>query len=170
MDWKETLGKIAPMLGQAVGGPVGGLAVEILGKALGLPEGSSEKDIANRVESLSGSDYTALRTAEMDYQARLKELELDHKKLHAEDRASARNREIQTGDSTPKVLGYMILSGFFVIIGLLLFVSIPEGSRDAMMIMLGALLVMAKQVIAYIYGSSAGSKAKTDVIQTMMKR
>lgn len=86
----------------------------------------------------------------------LKELELLIK-----DRDSARNREMALGGKMNGILAIFILSGFFFIVGALFFMEVGNTAKEPLYILLGSLGTMATQVVAYYFGSSAGSKQKT---------
>ena len=169
--WKETLGAVAPTLARALGGPVAGMATEAIAMALGLPAGASEKDIAAKVETLTGADWVNLQKAEMDFEVRLEELNIKKDQLDAADRDSARKREIATKDKTPQILGLSIVLGFFTVLGTLIYsgASMDPAALTIVESMIGALGAMTVQVCNYFFGSSRGSKAKTELIKSMQK-
>jgi hypothetical protein len=43
MDWKSIVSTVAPWIGTALGGPLGGMAVEAAAKALGISEKTSKR-------------------------------------------------------------------------------------------------------------------------------
>jgi hypothetical protein len=90
-------------------------------------------------------------------------LKTNLEKIAAEDRNSARQREMTVLDWTPRILAYMTTSGFFGILLLMLFASMPinDQTHDVLLVMLGSLGTAWTGVIAYYFGSSAGSAAKT---------
>jgi hypothetical protein len=62
------------------------------------------------------------------------------------------------------ILGALIvLVFFFVIIGLLLW-EVPQANKEALYLALGTLLGSFTGVVGYFYGSSAGSKQKTELL------
>lgn len=72
-------------------------------------------------------------------------------KITADDRASARAREMATGDKTPHNLAYLLVGGAIVIGGFLLFGKLTLDSTRAGVV-IGYLFNEAGAVTAYYYG------------------
>ena len=72
---KSLLGAVAPGIGQALGGPLGGAAAQAIAGALGC--GTDEKSITAAVQKATPEQLTQIKTAELDFQARMKELDVD---------------------------------------------------------------------------------------------
>lgn len=170
-DWKGAIGKVAPWLAGALGGPAAGLAVSALCKATGLEptlENAQKAAEMAAAGSLTGDQFIALKKAEQDFQLQMQEQ--GFKSLEAleeigfKDRDSARNREIKTGDWTPRLLALGITVGFFGLLTFLLIKEPPTGSRDILNIMLGALGTAWISITGYYFGSSAGSARKTEIM------
>ncbi len=159
-DVKKILAKVAPTLAHALGGPLAASAVRFIGRTLGL-----KVESAADLEALVTDPEHLARLAEAERQFRL-ELE----RIAQADRASARAREMKVRDRTPRVLAYALTVGFFLILGGLLFLEIPEGGREALYIMLGALASAYTAVVAYYFGSSAGSNRKNDILDRLLDR
>lgn len=168
-DWRAVVGAVAPTLATALGGPLAGAAVSALSSAvLGRPDGK-EQDVAAAV--LHGGDEVLLqiRQAELAFQTRMRELDIDLERVHQADRASARLRETGSGDNwTPRVLAGVIVAGFLGTVYYVLSGRV-EGLKDPMVAglvgtLIGYVSAKADQVISYYFGSSAGSKEKTALI------
>ena len=99
MDWKSIIGTVAPLLGTAIGGPVGGIAVKAITSALGLDDGASDKDINAAMKNASPEQLAAIKKVEADFKVQMKKLDIDLEAIHQQDRDSARKREMATGDS-----------------------------------------------------------------------
>lgn len=167
MDWKQVVGAVAPFLGTALGGPLGGAAVSTIANALGL----SEKTEAAVKAALSGTtpeQMLALRKADNDFALKMQEIGFNSTKemesLSVNDRDSARKREMSVGDKTTRNLAYSITGGFFGVLGYLLMGDVPNESRDVLNIMLGSLGTAWISVVAYYFGSTKGSQAKTELL------
>ena len=67
---------------------------------------------------------------------------------------------------TPKILAFMITGGFFTILGFMLIHPLPDNGsvKDVLLIMMGSLGTSWTGIIAYYFGSSAGSAAKTHIM------
>ena len=101
---------------------------------------------------------------------KIAEIEMQADQLATSDRDSARKREMEVKDKTPSRLAWVMVAGFFVILALLIFVTIPTTAKDAMLIMLGTLSSGIMSVLQYYFGSSSGSADKSKMIEQMMKK
>ena len=165
--WKEVLGALAPTIGTALGGPLGGLAVSVAAEALGLPAGAKEKDLKAAVLGMTPAQHVALHQADMDYATRLAELEVDETKIHQLDRSSARSMRANMKDRTPDVLAFSITFGFFGTLYVLATQPVDPQAEKVLYAMVGVLSTMSVGVINFFFGSSKGSKAKTDILGKM---
>jgi hypothetical protein len=94
----------------------------------------------------------------------MKELDIDLERISAGDRDSARQMQRDTKDSTPKILAYFITFGFFGALVWILVFGLPQTGLEVILMMLGSLSTSWTGVMQFYYGSSAGSKAKTDAL------
>ena len=177
---KSVIGTVAPFLTAALPGPLGGLAKGVLSGVLGL-EGDDAKDedkLAAAVQNITADQLLAIKTAEQNFQLQMKELGFRNveslEKIAADDRASARNREIAVKDKTPMILAYLYAFGFFATLGGEIWISISHVAIDPLAaksidILLGVLVGMVLGTKEYYFGSSSGSRAKDTVISNMAK-
>ena len=61
-------------------------------------------------------------------------------------------------------LGALVVIGFFIIIFALITKSVPETNNDVLVYSLGALTSAFLSIVAFYYGSSQGSRDKTEMI------
>lgn len=162
---KSVLATVAPLLGTALGGPFGGLAGTLLAKALGTTD---PKAMEAAITSTDPDILLKIKQADNDFQAQLKALEISEERLAFDDTANARAREISIKDSTPKILAYLVTVGFFGVLGWLLWKGKPEQGGDVMLVLIGSLGTAWTGIVAYYFGSSAGSAAKTDAINKIV--
>jgi len=62
------------------------------------------------------------------------------------------------------VLGSVIVIGFFSLLALLIISVTPLVNKDLLNITVGALIASFTTVVGYFFGSSSGSKTKTDLL------
>jgi hypothetical protein len=158
------LGQVAPTLATALGGPMAGLAVKTLSNVLLGHEEGSDEDISKALGSATPEQLSDIKKIDADFKVRMKELDIDLEKISAGDRDSARKMQIETKDWVPKVLAVAITIGFFGILVWMLVYGMPPSGTEALLMMLGALGTAWTGVVNFYYGSSAGSKAKTDAL------
>ena len=59
------------------------------------------------------------------------------------------------------VLGALITIGCFVLLGLLIFKGVPDENKEVLYLVIGALISSFTGVVQFFFGSSKGSKDKT---------
>lgn len=168
--WDEAgrvLGKVAPILGAAVGGPIGGVAVKTIAGALGLGDDVGPQDIAAAVSGANPDQLIALKKADQDFQVTLKKLDLSAEEIARQDRGSAREREAQTKDWTPALLMMVLTIGFFTLLGFLALAPVPAENMNVLNIMLGVLGTAWTAGVTYYFGSSAGAENKDTMIKQL---
>ena len=157
MDW---LMKLVPTIATCLGGPLAGLAVTAVSKALGIDEDKVQDVIDSG--KLNAEQIASLKQAEIELQRQEQELGLNFEQLAVQDRASARDLQKETKSVIPPVLSILVTIGFFGILGGLMSGKIM--TSDALMLMLGSLGTAWTGIIAFYFGSSASSQAKDQMI------
>jgi len=158
MDW---LKQIAPTIATALGGPLAGMAVSAISKAIGVdPEKVGDLISSNK---LNAEQIAQVKLAEIELQKQAQELGLNFEKLEVEDRKSARDMQSATRSMMPPLLAGAVTIGFFSIMVMMFFNKI-DSANPAILMMLGSLGTAWTGIIAYYFGSSAGSQAKTDLL------
>jgi hypothetical protein len=112
----------------------------------------------------SPDQLATLKKIDADFKAHMKELDIDLERIAAGDRDSARQMQRETKDWVPKLLAIVITIGFFGILVWMLVMGMPQTGTEALLMMLGALGTAWTGVVNFYYGSSAGSKAKNDLL------
>lgn len=168
-DWKDVIATVAPGIATALGGPLAGLAVGAIGSALGLTDATQES-VANAIAGANPDDLLKLKQAELDFQKSMRSLDVDIDRISADDRNSARQREVAVKDKLPGILAVGITSGFFGVLAFMLLKEVPLSSKDVLNIMLGALSTAWIQVMSYYFGSSRGSESKTAAMVSMASK
>lgn len=164
IDWKHILGTVAPVLATAAGGPLAGVATKaIAAKLLGNADAKPD-DVEAAVLGAGPETLVKLRELDQQFEKDLQAAGIELEKISANDRANARAREIAVKDYTPAGLAFLITAGFFGTLGWMLVNGKPVTGGDALLVMLGALGGAWASVCSYYFGSSAGSKLKTEAL------
>ncbi|MEM1077439.1 MAG: hypothetical protein AAGI09_02830 [Pseudomonadota bacterium] len=159
---KDIVGAVAPGLATALGGPLAGVATKAIADQLLGREVTSADELVDAIQT--PEDLVKLKQIEAEFQASMAEAGIELERIAADDRHSARQRQAQTGDRTPMILGAVILMGFFGVLALLFFQGLPEAGGEIVVGVIGILGGLCAQVGNYFFGSSAGSKSKNAII------
>jgi len=159
MDWLKSL---APTLATALGGPLAGMAVEAISKAIGV----DPSEVQNTINSgkMTADQIASLQTAEIALKARAQEMGLDFEKLAVADRASARQMQISTNSFVPPALSIMIVVAWSAVQYFLLTHVIDPSMRELIARVLGTLDGALMLVLSFYFGSSSGSQAKDTML------
>lgn len=164
--WLKTLGNLAPKLATALGGPLAGMAANAAVSALGLKKGSESENLKAVEDAVLSGDpnvFLKLKEAEHRYEIEIKNLELDHEKVHQRDRKSARVLASKNGAGTQTALSAVYTVGYFtLIIGLLSgHFSMPDGETTTMVAaLIGVMTAAQKDILQFWFGSSVRDRDK----------
>jgi hypothetical protein len=165
---KQILGVVAPALGTALGGPLGGIAARTLATVLLGKTGASDAEISNAITTASPDQLLAIKKAEIDFQQRMRELDVDLEKISAADRDSARKMQMQTNSVIVPILSMTIVCSWVFIQYYLLTHTIEIEMREIIMRTLGTLDAALGLVLSFFFGSSASSKMKDETIKSIV--
>ena len=157
MSWLE---QVAPTIATALGGPLAGLAVTAISKAIGISEDDVEKTM--NAGKMSADQITQLKLAELEFQKQANELGLNFEKLAVDDRASARNMQVATKSWIPGALALGITIGFFSILLYMMTGNVTPSNE--LLVMLGSLGTAWTGVVGYYFGSSSSSQHKDELL------
>ena len=111
-----------------------------------------------------------LKQIELNNKTELEKIALQRDEAYLKDTQSARDREVEIVKATGKkdinlyVLAWTIVTGFFISVGTLMFVSLPETSSQAVFLLCGALIAGFGSVIHYFFGTNKSSGDKTALL------
>ena len=147
---KGLIGALAPTIGKALGGPLGGAAAQTIASVLGCK--SDEKSITTAIQAATPEQLAEIKKAEFDFQARMKELDVDVFKLETEDIQNARSTF--KGDWTPKFIAVACVFFFGGYIALVTLQD-PAANDDGIVnLVLGYLGGIVSSIISFYYGAS----------------
>ena len=147
---KGIIDAVAPTIGQALGGPMGGLAAQAISSVLGVKNDS--KSIEKALQSATPEQLVEIKKAELEFQAQMKQLDVDVFKLENEDIQDA--RKTFAGDWTPKIFAMTIVLGFFAFVFYIVSDDWNREMEPLLNIILGGLLANVASVSSFYFGNS----------------
>jgi hypothetical protein len=169
---------LAPTLAMMLGGPLAGTAVTALESAFGLTAGVGPAAITEVMQNGAMTPDIVAKVREADQKHAeiiaqqgldLQKFNLAHEeslvKVDADDRSSARDMAVKSGDSwTPRLLALLIVGGWTAIQFFLLSHVIDAGMRELVARVLGTLDSALMCVLYFYFGGSASSNRKTELL------
>ena len=169
MSWKDIIGTVAPTLATALGGPLAGMAAKAATTALFGDEVIPETDLESRIAAAVSTDPDALlklKQADNEFKVKMEELGVDLEKVHAGDRANARELAAKTSLWPQISLAAAYNIGFLGVIYATFFsnVVMTVSQEKIAMYLLGILSAGLISANTFFLGSSSGSKEKTKMM------
>lgn len=167
VNWQAIVKTVAPWIGTALGGPLGGMAVEAAANALGL----GEKTVDAVKQALGGAtpeQMLALKKADQEFALQMRALGFkaatDLEAIAAGDRRDARGMQVAKPSPMPAVLTVGTGVGFFFTLGALFLYPIPPENRDVIVYMCGQLAAAFAACLAFWVGTTRSSQNKTEML------
>lgn len=162
MEW---LKQLAPLLGTALAGPLGGAAAAFLADKLGVEEKTVEA-VTDAIASskLTPDQVQSIKLAEIEFEKFLKQNQIDLEQIHAGDRKDARGMLTATQSKVPAILSFMVTLGYFAILLGMMFGWLKVSDSQALLLMLGSLSTAWGMVMAFWFGTTSGSQAKNQLL------
>ena len=150
---KNIVGAVAPTLGTAISGPLGGMAMGKIAEVLGVS--NDQKSIEQAIQNATPEQMLELKKAETDFEVKMKELEVDVFKLETEDIQDA--RKAFSKDWTSRIVGILIIVGFLGYIFTVTLMPPDQNSDTIVSLVLGYLGGLASAIISFYFGASQSS-------------
>lgn len=147
---KSIVGAVAPTLGTALGGPLGGAAVSAIAGALGCEP--NERAVEKAVQSATPEQLAEIKKAELDFEARMKELDVDIFKLETQDKQDARKHFAK--DWTAKLIGLIMVTFFCSYIAMITVMPPEQNSMELINLVLGYMGGLVSAVVSFYFGAS----------------
>jgi hypothetical protein len=161
----SVLSMVAPGIATALGGPAAGLGVQALEAAFGLSPTGDKTAALQAVTAATPDQIIALKKVDNDFQARMKELDIDIFKTEVDDRKDSRARAVAMKDWTPSLIGLVIIA---VWAGMNYFLLsspvVPAVGGEVLGRVLGTLDAALMAFLYWIYG---GSKTGDGLTRTL---
>ncbi len=161
---KRVLATVAPFIGSLVGGPLGGAAGQQLAEFLTGDKNASPKVIERALRNATPAQLIALKKLDLDFKQSMAEIGITEQEIAAMDRDSARKREMVIKDHIPGILSILLTLGVFAAWFALFYYPMQPAAKGLLDTMLGSVSTVWIMAMTYYYGSSVGSKRKTDLM------
>lgn len=167
----DILRVVAPVIGTAIGGPLGGMVASRLSEALLGKSDATQEELSLALERATPAQLIEIKKIESEFTLHMKELDIDLDRIDAGDRDSARRRETEVKDWTPRFIALLTIVSFFSYIGMVTFYPFnTQPNMEFVNLAIGWIGGVATSVISYYFGSSSGSKDKNVLLAKMNLR
>jgi hypothetical protein len=167
MDFTSILKAVAPWIGTALGGPLGGMAVEAASNALGLTDKTTES-LKQALAGTTPEQLLALKNADQAFAVHMQELGFkqvsDMEAIAAGDRKDARDMQRTVRSPIPATLSILVTAGYFLILVGMMMGWLKVSDSQALLLMLGSLSTGWGVVMAFWFGTTNDSGRKTELL------
>lgn len=163
MSWKDTLGALAPTIATALGGPLAGAATKFLANELLGDESADENQLEEFILGANPEQLSNIKKLDNDFKIEMKRLDIDVMALSVDNTKSA--REMAKINMWPQIsLSVLFVVGYFSILIMMFtnFISPSESMKDPLLLLLGVMTRELPTIMQFWFGSSFGSKNKTE--------
>ena len=147
---KGLIGGIAPTIVTAMGGPLGGMAAQVLAGVLGCEP--TPQAIETAFETVTPEQLAEIKKAELKFEAKMKELDVDLFALETKDKQDARKHFSR--DWTAKFIGVIMVLFFCSYISMVTIMPPEQNSMELINLTLGYLGGLVSAVISFYFGAS----------------
>jgi hypothetical protein len=150
---KGLIGDLAPTLGAALGGPVGGAAATMLADVLGCDP--TPQKIEKALQQATPEQLAEIKKAELDFEVRMKELEVDVFALETKDIQNARDSFSEDWTARAIAIMSILLFGGYVL--LVTLQPADDNDLNVVNLVLGYLGGIVSSVVSFYFGASKSS-------------
>jgi hypothetical protein len=160
---KGIFSAVAPTIGAAYGGPLGGVAMKFLADKF---TGGDTGEVEDFLLAADPAQLKALKIADLEFKQHMKELDVDLERINVDDRADARDLAKKKSMWPQIVISTVYSLGYFGVLSAFVTGNLDVQEVHASMFngLLGVLSAAQIQIMNFWFGSSAGSKEKTQAL------
>jgi hypothetical protein len=166
-DLESIIKTVAPWIGTALGGPLGGMAVEAAANALGMPAKTTDA-LKQALSGVTPEQMLALKQADQSFAVQMQQLGFkqvtDLETIAAGDRKDARDMQKTARSPIPATLSIIVTAGYFGILVGMMTGRLRVSDSQALLIMLGSLSTGWGVVMAFWFGTTNDSGRKTELL------
>lgn len=147
---KNLVGAVAPSLGAAMGGPLGGAAGKIIAGVLGCEP--SAGSIEKAMQEVTPDQLAEIKRQEAEFEAKMKSLDVDLFALQTADIQDA--RKYFAKDWTPRIIAITLVAGFLGYIFMITVADPEDNPLEIINLVLGWLGGTTSAIISFYFGAS----------------
>jgi len=147
---KDLIGGIAPTIGAAMGGPLGGMAGNVIADVLGCEP--TPASIEQAMQTVTPDQLAEIKKAELAFESRMKELDVDLFALQTADTQDA--RKYFSKDLTSRFIALVMVLFFCGYIAMITILPPEQNSMELINLVLGYMGGLVSAVISFYFGSS----------------
>jgi hypothetical protein len=167
MDFGAIIKTVAPWIGAALTGPLGGLAIEAAASALGVTDKTADA-VKQALQGATPEQMLALKQADQQFALHMQALGFknvaDLEAIAAGDRKDARDLQRTTRSLVPAILSMLVTIGYFGILVGMMVGTLKVSDSQALLIMLGSLSTAWGMVMAFWFGTTFSSGQKNELL------
>lgn len=147
---KSIIGSVAPTLATALGSPIAGAAVSVIAEAMGCEP--NERAVEKAMQTATPEQLAEIKKAELVFEARMKELDVDVFALETQDKQDARKNFAK--DWTARIIGLMMVTFFCAYIAMITVMPPEQNSMELINLVLGYMGGLVSAVVSFYFGAS----------------
>jgi hypothetical protein len=169
-NWSDLLKTVAPWIGTAIAGPLGGIAAGMAADALGLSDKTKEavQDALSGKVPVTQEQLMALKQKDQEFALQMRAMGIkeiaDLETIAAGDRDSARKMQIAHSSPMPAWLTTGVGIVFAATLVMLFTVQIPPANRDLIVYMCGQLAAAFGACLAFWVGTTRQTENQTKLL------
>jgi hypothetical protein len=174
--WFQGLMKVAPAIATVAGGPLAGMALQVINSQLGGDKKVNTWDgVGAIIAGGNPDDLLKLKQADQALEVKLKELDIDIMEIGEKSIQGARDMNAQMKDKEADRLSWFVLATFFLLSATVLAgffykdFQLAGAAERYVYLLIGLSGSWVTQIINFRFGSSKGSMMKTIELSQALK-
>lgn len=161
-NWKAVIRTMAPTLGAALGGPIGGMATKALSEGLlGKPD-ATDRELSEVVLNANPQSLAQIKQIENNFELEMKKLQVNVFEIEAESQENARKIH---GNNTfvpflTIVLTILVGAGAYSFITY----QIPAENQNILYMVFGSIMTSWTTAMGYWFGTTKSSSRKNELL------
>ena len=161
-NWKAVIRTMAPTLGAALGGPIGGMATKALSEGLlGKPD-ATDRELGEAVLSANPQTLAKIKQVENTFELEMKKLDVNVFEIEAESQANARKEHGKNAFVPFLTITLTVLVGA----GAYAFINhtIPSENQNILYMVFGSIMTSWTTAMGYWFGTTKSSARKNELL------